>query len=441
MSNEGRRDYMKVSKKAVNILGIALVYTVTSSFVALLPDNLISTKSYFSASGKVNASISTLKSESIIKINAEDFDIRKWIQTGATNIYIINARDDGKPIVVYFEVIGSISDLVGGINPMVIYPDEKGEELVMPIRDISLFEIRDNTYTGTIKVRAFNDYINDLEIEIPKVEGNEILAIRENQWPYGGNSVALMGIDSDDIMLIDILSKYNINTYEDMAAFIRNFEILEEQHNELQKTYDSLLLEKENLLLEKEELLKNNEALSTEIEKLQEEIETIQKEKDGLTQSYNSLYEEVERLRNHRCPSPPSGGSASPVQPTPAEPTPTEPTPTEPEPGDSEPTSPEPTEPEPTVPEPTEPEPEEPDDDPWESEPEEPEQPSPEPEEPASKSDNIDVIDNNRDEDDGDEGMADDNGDDNSSQKEPQVVENIVSGSIKDMAYKLKMYV
>ena len=432
---------MKVSKKAVNILGIALVYTVTSSFVALLPDNLISTKSYFSASGKVNASISTLKSESIIKINAEDFDIRKWIQTGATNIYIINARDDGKPIVVYFEVIGSISDLVGGINPMVIYPDEKGEELVMPIRDISLFEIRDNTYTGTIKVRAFNDYINDLEIEIPKVEGNEILAIRENQWPYGGNSVALMGIDSDDIMLIDILSKYNINTYEDMAAFIRNFEILEEQHNELQKTYDSLLLEKENLLLEKEELLKNNEALSTEIEKLQEEIETIQKEKDGLTQSYNSLYEEVERLRNHRCPSPPSGGSASPVQPTPAEPTPTEPTPTEPEPGDSEPTSPEPTEPEPTVPEPTEPEPEEPDDDPWESEPEEPEQPSPEPEEPASKSDNIDVIDNNRDEDDGDEGMADDNGDDNSSQKEPQVVENIVSGSIKDMAYKLKMYV
>ena len=441
MSNEGRRDYMKVSKKAVNILGIALVYTVTSSFVALLPDNLISTKSYFSASGKVNASISTLKSESIIKINAEDFDIRKWIQTGATNIYIINARDDGKPIVVYFEVIGSISDLVGGINPMVIYPDEKGEELVMPIRDISLFEIRDNTYTGTIKVRAFNDYINDLEIEIPKVEGNDILAIRENQWPYGGNSVALMGIDSDDIMLIDILSKYNINTYEDMAAFIRNFEILEEQHNELQKTYDSLLLEKENLLLEKEELLKNNEALSTEIEKLQEEIETIQKEKDGLTQSYNSLYEEVERLRNHRCPSPPSGGSASPVQPTPAEPTPTEPTPTEPEPGDSEPTSPEPTEPEPTVPEPTEPEPEEPDDDPWESEPEEPEQPSPEPEEPASKSDNIDVIDNNRDEDDGDEGMADDNGDDNSSQKEPQVVENIVSGSIKDMAYKLKMYV
>ncbi|NLM43945.1 MAG: hypothetical protein GX201_08050 [Clostridiales bacterium] len=432
---------MKVSKKAVNILGIALVYTVTSSFVALLPDNLISTKSYFSASGKVNASISTLKSESIIKINAEDFDIRKWIQTGATNIYIINARDDGKPIVVYFEVIGSISDLVGGINPMVIYPDEKGEELVMPIRDISLFEIRDNTYTGTIKVRAFNDYINDLEIEIPKVEGNDILAIRENQWPYGGNSVALMGIDSDDIMLIDILSKYNINTYEDMAAFIRNFEILEEQHNELQKTYDSLLLEKENLLLEKEELLKNNEALSTEIEKLQEEIETIQKEKDGLTQSYNSLYEEVERLRNHRCPSPPSGGSASPVQPTPAEPTPTEPTPTEPEPGDSEPTSPEPTEPEPTVPEPTEPEPEEPDDDPWESEPEEPEQPSPEPEEPASKSDNIDVIDNNRDEDDGDEGMADDNGDDNSSQKEPQVVENIVSGSIKDMAYKLKMYV
>jgi hypothetical protein len=436
MSNEGRRDYMKVSKKAVNILGIALVYTVTSSFVALLPDNLISTKSYFSASGKVNASISTLKSESIIKINAEDFDIRKWIQTSATNIYIINARDDGKPIVVYFEVIGSISDLVGGINPMVIYPDEKGEELVMPIRDISLFEIRDNTYTGTIKVRAFNDYINDLEIEIPKVEGNDILAIRENQWPYGGNSVALMGIDSDDIMLIDILSKYNINTYEDMAAFIRNFEILEEQHNELQKTYDSLLLEKENLLLEKEELLKNNEALSTEIEKLQEEIETIQKEKDGLTQSYNSLYEEVERLRNHRCPSPPSGGSASPVQPTPAEPTPTEPTPTEPEPGDSEPTSPEPTEPEPTVPEPTEPEPEEPDDDPWESE-----QPSPEPEEPASKSDNIDVIDNNRDEDDGDEGMADDNGDDNSSQKEPQVVENIVSGSIKDMAYKLKMYV
>ena len=432
---------MKVSKKAVNILGIALVYTVTSSFVALLPDNLISTKSYFSASGKVNASISTLKSESIIKINAEDFDIRKWIQTSATNIYIINARDDGKPIVVYFEVIGSISDLVGGINPMVIYPDEKGEELVMPIRDISLFEIRDNTYTGTIKVRAFNDYINDLEIEIPKVEGNDILAIRENQWPYGGNSVALMGIDSDDIMLIDILSKYNINTYEDMAAFIRNFEILEEQHNELQKTYDSLLLEKENLLLEKEELLKNNEALSTEIEKLQEEIETIQKEKDGLTQSYNSLYEEVERLRNHRCPSPPSGGSASPVQPTPAEPTPTEPTPTEPEPGDSEPTSPEPTEPEPTVPEPTEPEPEEPDDDPWESEPEEPEQPSPEPEEPASKSDNIDVIDNNRDEDDGDEGMADDNGDDNSSQKEPQVVENIVSGSIKDMAYKLKMYV
>ena len=236
---------MKVSKKAVNILGIALVYTVTSSFVALLPDNLISTKSYFSASGKVNASISTLKSESIIKINAEDFDIRKWIQTGATNIYIINARDDGKPVVVYFEVIGSISDLVGGINPMVIYPDEKGEELVMPIRDISLFEIRDNTYTGTIKVRAFNDYINDLEIEIPKVEGNDILAIRENQWPYGGNSVALMGIDSDDIMLIDILSKYNINTYEDMAAFIRNFEILEEQHNELQKTYDSLLLKRE----------------------------------------------------------------------------------------------------------------------------------------------------------------------------------------------------
>lgn len=435
MNNEGR-DIMKVSKKAVNILGVALVYTVTSSFVALLPEDIISTKSYFSAAGKVNAAISTLRSEDIIKINAEKFDLKKWIQTGATNVYIVNARDDGKPVVVYFEVIGNISDLVGGINPMIIYPDEKGEELIMPIRDISLFEIMNNTYTGTIKVRAFNDYINDLEIEIPEVQGNEILAIRENQWPYGGNSVSLMSMDSDDTILIDILNKYNINTYEDMATFIRNFEKLEEQHNELQKAYDALIVEKENLLLEKEELLKNNEALSTEIEKLLEQIDKIQNEKDGLTQSYNSLYEEVERLRNHSCPSPSSGSSASPVQPAPVEPTPTNPIPTEPGPSDSEPTNPEPTEPEPADPEPTnpestEPEPEEPDDEPTE----------PEPEEPASQSDNVDAIDNNRDEDNGDEGIADDSGDDNPSQDGPQVLENIASGSIKDMVNKLKKYI
>lgn len=432
---------MKVSKKAINLLGVALVYTVTSSFIALLPEDIISTRSYFSAAGKVNAAISTLKSEDIIKIDAENFDINKWIQTGATNIFIINARDDGKPVVVYFEVTGNICDLIGGINPMVIYPDEKGEELVMPIRNISLFEIRDNTYSGTIKVRAFNDYINDLVIEIPDVKGNEILAIRENQWPYGGNNVVLMSLISmsgNDATLIDILSKYDINTYEDMAAFIRNFEIFEEQHNELQRAYDALLVEKENLLLEKEELTKSNEALSIEIEKLQEEIDKVKDEKDELIQSYNSLYEEAERLRNHSCPSPSSVGSSSTNKPSvPANPRPAEPTPTEP--GTDEP---EPTNPEPTDPEPAEPEPAEPDNELTEpQEPEEREQPASESDDTASKPDEVDVIDNNRDEDDGNEGIVDDSGYDNSSQEEPSIVENVVSGPIKDMVNKLKRYI
>lgn len=434
---------MKVNKKAINILGVALVYTVTSSFAALLPEDVISTRSYFSAAGKVNAAISTLKSEDIIKIDAENFDMKKWIQTGATNIFIINTREDGKPVVVYFEVAGSIRNLIGGINPMVIYPDEKGEELIMPIRDISLFEIRDNTYSGTIKLRAFNDYINDLVIEIPKVEGNEILVIRENQWPYGGNNVgfmSLMNMSNDDAALIDILSKYNINTYEDIAVFIRNFEIFEEEHKELQKAYDSLLVEKENLLMEKKELLKNNEALSTEIKKLQEEIDKIQNEKDGLTQSYNSLYEEVERLRNHRCPSPSIGGSSSTVKPSvPMNPGSTELTPTEPGTVEPEPTNPETTNPEPGDPEPSEPEPAEPEDEPIE--PEGHEQPDPEPEENASQPDEIDVINNNRDEGDGDEYIIDDGGEDNSSQEEPFASENVISGAIKDMVDKLKKYV
>jgi len=435
---------MKVSKKAINLLGVALVYTVTSSFIALLPEDIISTRSYFSAAGKVNAAISTLKSEDIIKIDAENFDINKWIQTGATNIFIINARDDGKPVVVYFEVTGDICNLIGGINPMVIYPDEKGEELIMPIRDISLFEIRDNTYSGTIKVRAFNDYINDLVIEIPEVEGNDILVIRENRWPYGGNGVGLMSMDNDDTKLIDILSKYNINTYEDMAAFIRHFERFKEQHFELQKLYDALLVEKEKLLLENEELLKNNEALSTEIEKLKEEIDKIQNEKDGLTKSYNSLYEEVERLRNHSCPSPstvaPSTNKpGAPANQQPDKPTTEEPGTTEPDPANPDTTDSDPTDPEPDDQEQSEPDPAEPEDEPIE--PEETEQPDTEPEENASQPDEIDAINNNRDEGDGDEYIIDDGGEDNSSNDEPSVSENVISGSIKDMVDKLKKYI
>ncbi|MCQ1528648.1 hypothetical protein [Lutispora saccharofermentans] len=457
---------MKVSKKAVNILGVALVYTVTSSFVALMPQDLIATKSYFNASGHVNAAINTLKSDKIIYVDAESFDAKKWIQTGATNIYIINARDDGKPIVVYFEIIGNLRDLVGGISPIKVYPGDEGEELVMPIRDISMFELRDNTFYGTIKVRAFNDYINDFEIEIPEVEGNDILSMRRGQWPYGGGDASIMSMRTDGAMAIDILVKYNINTYEDMAKFINDFEILEEKFNDLQKSYDALLAEKEELIKKKEELMRNNEALSHDKEQLLGEIDRIENEKDQLAQDYESLSKDVERLRNHTCPSPSTGGSPIPAQPpAPAEPIPTDPVPTDPVPTDPVPTDPVPGDPTPEEPTPTDPAPTEPA--PGDPEPAEPPTPSepapadpapgdpapaePEPADPDNEDDdggsqpgNADIIDNgSKDDDDAGEVMPEDDGNDNvpPGDSGAQAGEDNVSSAIKDMADKLKNYI
>lgn len=327
---------MKIGKKAANILGIALVYTITSSFVALMPHDLIATKSYFSAKGEVSAAISTLNSEEIIYIDAENFDVNEWIQNGETNIYIINLRDDKKPIVVYFEVVGSIRKLIGGINPLKIYPGENGEKLKMPIRDISLFGIRDESFSGTIKIRAFNDYINDLEIEIPEIKGNHILSLKEKQWPYGSAGASIMSVHKNNATVIDLLSKYDINTYEDMVGLINDFEILEEKVEELQAAYGVLLAEKDTLLKEKEQLVMNNEILSNEKEEFIGEINKIKSVKDSLNQAYNSLKNEVEKLRNRTNSSPSTGGSTIPAQPPipvvpdPADPVPTDPTPDEP---------------------------------------------------------------------------------------------------------------
>ncbi len=467
---------MKVSKKALNILGVALVYTVTSSFVALMPQDLIATKSYFNVSGRVNAAINTLKSDKIIYVDAESFDAKKWIQTGAANIYIINARDDGKPIVVYFEIIGNLRNLIGGISPIKVYPGDKGEELVMPIRDISMFELRDNTFSGTIKVRAFNDYINDFEIEIPEVEGNDILCMRRDQWPYGGGETSLMSMQTDGAMAIDILGKYNINTYKDMAKFINDFEILEEKFNDLQKSYDALLAEKEELIKEKEELMRNNEALSNDKEQLLGEIDRIKNEKDQLARDYESLSKDAERLRNHTCPSPSTGGSPIPAQPpAPAEPIPTDPVPTDPVPTDPVPTDPVPTDPVPTDPIPGDPTPEEPTptepapSDPEPTEPPAPSEPTPAdpapgdpaPAEPApaepepadpggedggggSQPGNADIIDNgSKDDDDAGEVMPEDAGNDNVPPDDGGAKPDgdNVSSAIKDMADKLKNYI
>ncbi|MFA7572228.1 MAG: hypothetical protein WCY24_00765 [Lutispora sp.] len=430
---------MKINKKTINILGIALVYTVTSSFVALMPDDLVATKSYFSAKGEVNAAISTLKPEEIIHIDAEGFDVKKWIQTGATGIYISNTRDDGKPVIVYFEVLSNLRDLVGGINPMKVYPGEKDvEELVMPIRDISLFELKNNVFSGTINVRAFNDYIKDLVIEIPEVEGNEILSIKSKEWPYGSTSMSLMRTQSNNSTDVDLLSKYDIGTYKDMESFIIEFEALEERFNQLQKAHDELLIEKDTLV-------KDKEGLEKEIERLGKEIDSIRNDKDELTSIYNSLYEETQRLRNHTCQSPSTGGSMTPAQPSvPVEPTPVEPTPTDPKPTDPEPTEPELTEPAPEEPEPTDPAPENP-------KPADPEPTNPEPEKQEddtnktrfNEPDNADIIDNSgKDDEDSGGDFIDDGGDDALPQDgEPQIGGDKVSGVIRDMANRLKSYI
>ncbi len=58
--------------------------------------------------------------------------------------------------------------------------------------------------------------------------------------------------------------------------------------------------------------MRNNEALSNDKEQLLGEIDRIKNEKDQLAQDYESLSKDAERLRNHTCPSPSTGGSPIP---------------------------------------------------------------------------------------------------------------------------------
>lgn len=305
---------MKIGKKAVNILGIALIYTLVSTCVVMIPSDFIATSSYFNAKGDVNAAISTLKPEEIISIDEAGFDAKKWMETGNTGIYICNIRDDDKPVIVYFEVLGNIRDLVGGINPMKIYPGENGSELVMPIRDISLFELKDNVFSGTILVRALNDYVKDLKIGIPEIEGNDLLSIRVNQYPYGSD-MSIMMMQNGRSIDIDIFDKYDIKTYEDMVSFINDFELLEERFGELENAYDLLIIEKETLLKDKEILEMDKEALQKKKEELTRAKEALIAEREVLTHRYNDIYDEVLRHRNHVCPSPKIVSSPTPTQP------------------------------------------------------------------------------------------------------------------------------
>lgn len=305
---------MKIGKKAINILGIALIYTLVSTCVVMMPNDFIATSSYFNAKGDVNATISTMKPEEIISIDETGFDEKKWIQTGNTSIYISNIRDDDKPVIVYFEVLGNIRDLVGGINPMKIYPGDDGTELVMPIRDISLFQLKDRAFSGTILVRALNDYVKDLEIEIPEIEGNDILSIRVNQYPYG-SGMSIMKMQNGRSTDIDIFDKYDIKSYEDMVSFINDFELLEERYGELENAYDLLIIEKEALLKDKEILEMDKEVLQKEKEELTREKEALIAEKEDLTHRYNDIYGEVLMRRDHVCPSPRIIYSPTPTEP------------------------------------------------------------------------------------------------------------------------------
>lgn len=268
------------TNKTVNILGIALIYTITSTFVAIIPNKEIITNSFFTASGKVNAGISTLKATDIISVDTSCFDVDNWLKTGNTNIYINNLRDEGKAIVVYFDIEGSIKELVENINPIALNPGES-RELHLEIRDLDFFKLSDNIYSGIIKIRALNDYINKLSIDIPEFSGIDVLMAREDEKDAAAKRV--IGIENvetknetTDISIkqkINEIKRHGINCVEDIFLFVCRFDELQKEYDELENKYAKLSIDYQNLSVDSEE---ERQRLMCEIEDLQKQFAELQ---------------------------------------------------------------------------------------------------------------------------------------------------------------------